>query len=143
MGNLISPVDSIPSNTSTSQEWINWYDSLKKRYGAKSSGVVWLEAWNKNGSYSANDSSFRNQLSKRGIDVDGDVWFLSDLADEGESFLDLVSGGAKILGSLYLISMVVGIALVAFILYKLAKNPESTAKMATLIATKAATKGIV
>lgn len=136
MGNLISPIDSIPSNQSTSQEWLNWYDSLKGRYGAKNARIVWLEAWRKHGSTEANTSSFRKEMEGNGIDIDGDYGILSRASDAREDTIDFLTGGVKLFGSVYLIIMVVSFLLIGFILYKLAKNPESTAKIATLVATK-------
>lgn len=70
---LVNPANDIPTTNSTSNDWINWYDSLDYYFTKQESNYWFLKAWNKRGSSDANDSKLRSFLKSKGIQLDADL----------------------------------------------------------------------
>ena len=69
------PSLSIPTKKSRSEAWIDWMRILDSRVGKKAARTLFLKAWEKRGTTSANDSSLRKFLKKYDIELSADGFF--------------------------------------------------------------------
>jgi len=85
-----------PTLYSSSQNWIEWHAYLKKNLGTKDANQLFMEHWAKIGQGSnANDAALRSYLKSQGIQVEGEYFLLSGLADTWQS----TNTGFKKIGS--------------------------------------------
>lgn len=131
MSTILKPEDNIPSKSSSSTEWINWYKSLRKLLSKNDANTTFMKVWVQRGSNSANDSELRDYLEKQGIIIDKDAFdSISDLALAPFNLAYLASKW-----SLYIIIgfSVIILLIIVYALFNVAKNPEkivSAAKFA-------------
>ena len=131
MANIIKPQDNIPSKSSSSTEWVNWYKSLRKLLSKNDANTTFMKVWVQRGSNSANDSELRDYLENQGIIIDKDAF--DSIADLALAPFNLASLASK--WSLYIIIgfSVIILAIIVYALFNVAKNPEkivSAAKFA-------------
>ena len=78
-------------------QWRQWYDALKSKYGQVQAKNIWVDAWGKqswdehNYSWCKYDTAFATYMRSQGIDV-GHV--LSNVLNSGVTVIDNVSQGA-------------------------------------------------
>jgi len=120
-------VFNIPNDTSSSNIWIEWHKGLVARYGKSEANITFEMAWNEYGSTGANDDKLRKYLKSQGYQMD---------ANFGEKFWDTISYPFKAGRVVSWILIILLVLIVLAILYMLVKNPESTSKAVTAVATR-------
>ena len=50
------PTKDIPLQTSKPEEWMNWHEGLKSKYGKKVANQLFLKAWHTRGNSNDNNS---------------------------------------------------------------------------------------
>ena len=70
---MLSPDLNIPSKSSTSEEWIAWYKSLKAIGASKDeANARFIIAWKDRGTDSANNDALRKYMLSKGITIKAD-----------------------------------------------------------------------
>jgi len=132
------PVENIPKDGSTQEEWISWHKALKSNFGAQNANALWIKAWKKYGSPGANTNDLRTYASNQGIEISRDAW--QTIYDKGIGITDYF-------GSFFQVAKYMGIALgvviiggIGMAVYNIAKQPGETAGKALGAASKGAFK---
>lgn len=75
----------IPKSTDTDTVWMNWYDNLRKKLGARKADTLFVNAWNatKAGDSAANTVELRNYMRRFGLEIT--AGFFGKIADFGSS----------------------------------------------------------
>lgn len=107
----INPALIIPDEKSSSQEWITFYDILKKRYGKKAGTVAFVKAWQK---FGGEKSSANTNVVERGTGLQFDKGLLTEIEGVGGDAVNYVGGFFNSLGtgSKILLYSTIGIAIV-------------------------------
>lgn len=125
----LDPSKTIPTASSSSENWIQWHKDLKKIFGKKKANSLWLYAWAKRGGIksSANDSVLRDYMKGQGVDITTTA--LGELSDAIGNVLDFGFGIGKVvvIGGL----SIVGLILIG-ILVKLFRNPNQQLNIGAL-----------
>lgn len=75
-----------PTLYSSSQNWIEWHQYLKKNLGTKDANDLFMSHWGQVGqSSNANDASLRSYLKSQGLKIEGEYSIFSGLADTWQS----------------------------------------------------------
>lgn len=122
----VDPSQSIPNQSSSDIEWMNWIDNLKAAYGKKTAKTLFAMAWQKRKSSLANTQQLRTYLRDQyGIAIASDG-LLGPLTDATENILDSIGDLAKggttavmVIGGLILLPVVVA-------LFNIAKAPAES-----------------
>ncbi|GIW67717.1 MAG: hypothetical protein KatS3mg096_585 [Candidatus Parcubacteria bacterium] len=79
---LPESIISIPSKSSTPEEWILWYDELKRRYGKFRANSIFLYAFSKLGDVSLKSNDyFYKQMLDRGVEIQDQRSWLNKIND--------------------------------------------------------------
>lgn len=65
----------LPNIDSNDNDWIIYFEELKKRYGKSEAKILWNKTWVERGTKEANTSELRLFLDKNGIKLEGEGWF--------------------------------------------------------------------
>ena len=129
---LITPDKTIPTKTSTTDDWINWHSQCRKMFGKKTANTLFLKAWEKRGNDKSNNRALRNYLEKYGLNLDASGW--ANASDKALDFTDMIGNVFRVggyvavgFGALILIAISIGII-------NMAVHPDK--------ATEGATRGI-
>lgn len=125
----VKAVQIMPTVSSQDKDWIAWSDFVIDNYGSTLGKQIFINAWQKRGSRTANSVAIRKHLkNKYDIVIDESVW--DSILDTGDSISD---GFAKVMKvgkiTTYVVIGIVGVTIVG-IAYSLIKNP-SNALLAT------------
>jgi len=120
----------IPTNDSSSQDWINWHKSLLKAgFNRTQANDTFAKAWDKYGSYDANSSELRDYLGSKGFTLESD--WTDDTWDFAKDPFGLVTDFNFASGMIKYTSIALVIILILFvamILFNIARNPEGVAQ---------------
>ena len=119
---MIKPIDILPKYGASSQEWINFYNSLEDNYGKKDAKLLWVKAWQKRENDGANTVALRNFLRDKGIDIESS--YVEELKDSLFDVTDYFQGRMRYLN-------VVLILLILAIVFIAVKNPDLVSMVAT------------
>jgi len=110
----INAYKTLPSITSTDQQWLTWAESVYSKYGPNLGSRVILAAWKKRGSREANTHALRQVFSKNyGLEIDSSAW--DKVVDLGQGIAGFAGGIFKvgkitlIVGGLVVAAVVVGV----------------------------------
>lgn len=120
----INPSTNIPTKVSSASAWILWHKALQGRYGKKTANTLFVEAWVKRGTGSANTSELRKYLEKKGVKIEGNLFnYWADTADDIGDWFGGVLGFSKWLTIALVVILVIAIAM---ILFNIARKPIET-----------------
>lgn len=125
----VKAVQIMPTVKSPDTDWISWSDFVIDNYGSTLGKQIFINAWQKRGSRSANSRTLRMHLKdKHKIEIDESVW--DNVVDIGGGIGDGFSKVMKV-GKIttYVVVGIVGVTIIG-IAYSLIKNP-SNALLAT------------
>jgi hypothetical protein len=94
-------------------DWKNWYDALEKQFGASEAGKKWLEAWNRQGSFTSpinNEGQIMTWAIAKGLAYNERGWFQSQIkkpgdfivpttTNEGQVIIDPTTGQPRTVGN--------------------------------------------
>lgn len=130
---MINPEKTIPTKSSNAENWVEWHKLLKRRYSKKTANYLFVIAWERRGSYSANTSFLRDYLKKQGIELTGNMFIqLEDAASDVFDFVGDVFTMGKYAGY-GVLALIFGSAI--FILIAILKDPVKSASTAVAIRT--------
>ena len=125
---LITADQNIPTQQSSAEEWIAWYQLLP---GSKvTANNVWLQVWqaHNGGKSAANTSELRSWMSANaGITLTTDG--VGSVIDSAKSFVNTIEDFAMM--PIYGLFAALGIGgiVIGFMIYEGVKNPEATEKI--------------
>ena len=118
----VNPLDIVPVSTSTDQQWISFYDSLKDALGKKDASIVFLEFWSRRGGdIEANTVFFRNEMEKRGIEIteEGIGSYIAEFLDDTWGVVSGIFSGVGTAGKT--VGIILLIIVIVFV-FRFAKN---------------------
>jgi hypothetical protein len=131
---IVTSLNYLPSENSSDQQWIDFYEQMAKEVGSSNAGVLWTKAWaqRKNegllGS-SADTSNLRSYMATVGINIQADGLF--GFAVNGfNSLASSVESAFNIGKWIFLIIAILVIIPVFMMAMNLAKNPGEALKVA-------------
>jgi len=94
-------------------DWRRWYDALEQQFGASEAGKIWLEAWNKQGSFTSpinNEGQIMTWAIGKGLAYAERGWFQSQIkkpgdfippttTNEGQVIIDPTTGQPRTVGN--------------------------------------------
>lgn len=131
MSRTIDVLYDMPTKFSSAQSWQLWHKALKSKFGRDKANYTFLEAWQRRGSYAANNEALRLYLKKQGIILDAD-WKDAAIDFAGNPF-----GIVDYFTSMHRNMMIAGIVLLVVFLVmviQVLRNPQgaiSLMEMAT------------
>ena len=117
------PTKDVPSKSSGSAQWTEFFDSLNSNFGIKQARQLWLSAWALRGSSNANTADLRSYMKKYGINISatnilGSIEDAADSALDGiGSFLNMGKYGIYAMGGIMII-------LVGGLAFQMIRNPK-------------------
>lgn len=120
---FVSPDKTIPTQSSTGDDWVQWHRDLKKYFGKKTANTLWLSAWDEREGKKANTRALRQYMERQGVDIDEGGF--AKATDKFLNFTDMIGnimriGGITAIVVAGFILVVLGIAL-----YNVARNPKA------------------
>ena len=116
------PIENIPTNASTQEEWISWYKTLKSNFGAQNANALWVKGWKRyGGSPNANTHELRIYMEKQGIKIDKD--YFQSVFDNGVGFADFIGSGFQVARYMGIALGVIIVGGLGLVIYNLAKDP--------------------
>jgi len=118
---MTDAISTIPTQSSKSEDWINWHKNMAKRYSRNDANNLFLKAWKLRGSTAANTLDLRNYLKSQGITISESAW--DKVVDAGGGVMDFA-------GNLLNVGKYTGIAIgviviggLGMMVYHIAKDP--------------------
>jgi len=85
----VDPTTNIPTSSSKSEDWVNWYDELESNFGSSQAKALFLKAWKLRGNQNANDLNLRTYLKNKGVVISESGW--DKIVDTGAGVFDGIS----------------------------------------------------
>ena len=113
----VKPIDLLPNEKSSADEWVSFYQSLKARYGKEAAMYAFIKRWSlRRGDANVNDI-------EKGTDLELSKSFLEGVQKVGISSVNYVGGFINTIGTggkvIFYSSIGLGIILVGGIIYRL------------------------
>jgi hypothetical protein len=123
---LVTPDKTVPTRSSSGDDWIQWHKDLKRFFGKKDANTIWSAAWDKRESSSANTRELRSYMERQGIDIDTSGFLKG--TDSALDFMDFIGNIFKVSGIVGLVVVIAILSIIGVALFNVAKNPEAVGK---------------
>ena len=94
----VNPIELLPTEKSTSDDWVNFYNALKAVYGEKAANYAFVKRWSlrKGSSVSAADVEKRTGLTLNKTFIEGVEKAASNTVDYVGGFFNSLGTGSKV-----------------------------------------------
>jgi hypothetical protein len=122
-------IRNIPTRQSTAQEWTEWWNELRSRYGKKKARAIWTKAWSIRGTSSANTRELRTFMAEKSdINIEAGIGgkitdIVLDPFDRFQDITEDIIGAGKWVTGAVLVILIGGTAM---LVYNIAKAPAES-----------------
>lgn len=117
-----SPVDTMPTKSSSDAAWIAWYDILP--FSKKDNNLLFMRAWQYRGSSDANTQALRAHLKSAGLELAANN-VLGQVKDFEYSIIDTAGSLFKVGSTTMILIAVGGVVFTGAIIWRIL-TPENT-----------------
>lgn len=123
------PSKNIPTNVSTSEEWISWHQSLKGWFSKKDANDYWIKFWHQRaGAGSQADTvELRAYMSEQGVELTTD--WSGEVADGLSGIAGFFGDTFKLIRNIFFGAIILIIALIAYFMISGIRQVKSSGQM--------------
>jgi hypothetical protein len=131
----MASIITLPSLSNSSTVWVQYYQELKRNFGAKNAQSIWVYTWTNRGGVNsiANDNYLREKMKDYGVTVDTNG--RGQIVDFADSIIDNVESVLKIGRTVLIATLIISVGGIAMLVFNIASQPFKAVDSALAIRT--------